>query len=279
MEQEKNEAEVEESQPSVDETQTEQSPPQLTDQPDTSPEQKADEKKPSSKKGLILMVVGIIVVLAIFAGYYFWSQTNAEQASVEGEVLGQEEGPVALVNGEEVPRADYNLRYLLLSNTVQARGQDPSSPEIAGLIQQQVLTEVVNTKLLLQAAATAGVSVSSESIELEYDTAASGSGGREAFESQLAAVGITPAQVMKDIEDRIIIRQYVDTQGNVADYTPTDEEIDEFYTLLSEQDETIPPLEQIKEQLAFELTNQKLTEEVDRLLVTLREQADIEILL
>ncbi len=134
---------------------------------------------------------------------------------------------VATVNGEEISGEDFQEAFMQFSQMMMMQGQQPLS-------EQEVLDQLINTRILEIRAEEAGIEVPDEDVQEQLDELAEQFGGQEQLAQLLQQQGIDP----DELED--MIRQDLRNaafRDQVADVEVTDEEVQEMYEELREMGE------------------------------------------
>jgi len=209
----------------------------------------------------------VIVVIAVFVVLNFTGTNN----------LFNIQPAAAVVNGEKIKQSDVDNRIDQILSSPQAQGVDTTDPTVLEQVKQQVINELINTALLLQAADRAGIVSDSEAVETEYQLAVTQTGGEEEFKEQLSASGTTVTEFRANLRDQLIIREYLTANTTIFSISVTDEEVNQFYEQISVTQEGIPPLDEIRSQVERQLIGSKQQVELDAFITTLRDDALIEI--
>lgn len=229
---------------------------------------------PSKNTGLIYATIGIVLLLTLGAAYLLTRDRNENENM---PAVNEEEatGPVAVVNGEEIPREVYN------NNLEQFRASvsEEERATFDAQIQQQVLNTLVNNTLLRQEIANQGLTADEAAVQAEFETIRENAGGTTELENQLAAAGLTEEELRRQIAEQIVINSYLENAINIESITVTEEEITAYYDEISATNEELPPFEEVRDQIEQQLLVQKQQEEVAKVLEGLRANADIEILI
>jgi hypothetical protein len=93
------------------------------------------------------------------------------------------------------------------------------------------MDELIDERLFLQAAAGAGIEISETAVEEELDSQKSSYPDEAAFQSDLAAFGITEEELKESIKKQLTILAYARSVVPESEYAVTDEELEELYTL------------------------------------------------
>ncbi|MGB0757057.1 MAG: SurA N-terminal domain-containing protein [Patescibacteria group bacterium] len=248
----------------------------------TTPEKTPSTPKtaPKSGKGPIVAVILTLIIVAAIAGWAYMNQTDdGGTKKVEDLVNTQPtEGAVtvATVNGEAI------YDYQLASRTQQVISSNvaagvPLDEQLQQQSQQIALTQIVNETLLLQAAATTGMQVSSDLVEEKYQELVDNFDSEEEFQDLLTQQGITPDDVKSDITRQLLIEEYIDTQFVYEDIEVTEEEIEERYELVTDGAEDAPALEEVAEEIETQIRQEKADELLLQVINDLATDATVEV--
>lgn len=198
--------------------------------------------------------------------------TLAEQQVEDSKV-------VAVVNGQELTGIDYNAALISIQSQMQQVGQDPTSEEVIEQIKAQALDTVVNQTLILQQAKEEELTASEAEVDEKYATLEEQYGGEEALSQALTAQGMDIEVLKADIADSILFEKYQDKVVPADEVT--EEEIQAYYDQVAAQSEEseqeLPPLEEVREEIAGILKEQQQQEKMIAHLEELKESAEIEL--
>lgn len=183
----------------------------------------------------------------------------------------------AVVNSEKIKQSDVDNRIDQILSSPQAQGVDTTDLTLLEQVREQVLNELINTALLLQTAAEAGIVSDSEAVEAEYQIAVTQTGGEDELKEQLSAGGVSVTEFRENLKDQLIIREFLTANTTIFSISVTEEEVAEFYEQISVGQEGVPPLSEVYLQVEGQLIADKQQVELDALIVTLREAAEIDI--
>lgn len=236
----------------------------------------------SRRQMVIQYGVAFLIVLAMGIGlWYALEQQGRVQTGVFDsiEALISPEPAVATVNGERITMAMVEKNKQQLTTAAVNQGLDPNTPEVAAEIQAQAVDLLINTELLRQAANAAGVTVSAEESQTRYDEIVTQLGGEEALTARMTELGITPESLQTDIVGELTIQKYLETAVDTSSITITEEAIVAFYEQVGGgSNPEFPLLEDVREQIEFELRNQQEQQLISDHIATLKETAVIEML-
>lgn len=234
----------------------------------------AMEKTPRSSEGgtsskLIWGVVALVVALAVAVGAWM---TYSGGLGLGGDP-SDNGGAVATVNGEEISRDKYERRV-----SQQTQGQQEPS-ELDQQVRDQILSSLIAEELVLQAVEQAGASPSEEEVESQISQARSQFPDDASFASALEAQGFTESSFRSFVVDQVAIQNYLASQVDVDSITVTDQEIQSFYDQSFSGSEDAPALDEVRTQIESQIRTQKQQQLVSEFIDSLRQQAEIEILI
>ncbi len=205
------------------------------------------------RRNLVLLIAGLLIasggtLLACSSGdpvpdempqeapeYQSTAEDSPDQeaglASDEGTPSAglQAVGPVATVNGTEIPADAFNEQ----AQQLQAAGGD-LPPELMAHLQEQIIEELVNRQLLQDAIDEADIEVTDEQIaeRLEEfrqefaETSREQYGEEMDFDEFVAEMGMSPEEVEEVVAETVAIESLLEQQGMAY---PTSEEVRAFY--------------------------------------------------
>ena len=224
------------------------------------------EKKKSKVKLIISTLIALVLVVAIGIAMISWN------------MFGSKEVSVAMVNSASITQTDFDTFFTQQEGSFESQGVDISDPEQLKAARQQVLETLVNQKLLLQGANDAGVIMTDEDVQSEYDKTVSQFESAEALQAALGESNLTEILLRERIRIELIIQSYLSTRID-QNVTVSDEEIQALYDQYVAQGSNIPAFEEVSTQLADQIKQQKFDSQVSDILGVLRESADIEMYL
>ncbi len=183
---------------------------------------------------------------------------------------------VATVNGEEILKADYETELENTKNMYAQQGMnlDDLGDDMKEQIEQSVLNQLVNTKLVLQTAAEEGVTAEQKEIDSEMDTIKSQFEDDKKFKEALEENKITEEDLKLQVKDQLTITKYLD--NTIGEIKVTDEEVEVIYNQYKESAETQEQepedFETMKPQLEQQAIAQKKSEKVNELIEELRSE-------
>lgn len=203
------------------------------------------------------------IILVVFAVYV--TSNNSKQNI-------SDPNSVAIVNGEYLPREEYDARVAQLT----AFGGESENAEGYS---EQALTQMISEKLLMQDANAKGYVVADEEVATEFDGVKQSFENEEKFNEALASQNMTSDQLKANIYSQLILEQYVEGVLKDKNVEVSEEEILSFYEQSVSGSEEAPSLEEVKEQVKQQLEQQKISAIMQEVIFELRDKADITILI
>jgi hypothetical protein len=183
------------------------------------------------------------------------------------------------VNGEEIPREDFDFQLKQLEASYQQQGVPfPQGTDLQQL-QQQVVAQLVQQRLVLQESEARGITAEPEEVQTQYQAALSSFPDEATFNQTLADQGLDKAEVEELIADNIKVNKLLDAvivEAKLA--PPTEEGLRAFYDQASQQQQ-LPPFEEIRAQVEAEVTSQRENEVLTAFVQDLEAAGTVEILL
>lgn len=231
--------------------------------------QEQTAKKTSNKTDnkTIFIILGIIGVLGLFA--IISIIVNSQTAPTEN----QEENPqvstqiVATVNGEDVYEEEVLAIQREFSQTQENMSyEDALSQAVMITVLRQELQSSNSTLSLEQTQSVLAQQLQAQGVSLEE------------YQSQVNSQGQSFENILQNYQFQFSVQQFLESKvGNV---TVTQQEVEEYYTLYSQQAQAqgqqVPELEQIRDQIEQSLREQKLSQLRNKYISSLVEEANVE---
>lgn len=231
-----------------------------------------DQVKKSNVKKYIAIVI-VLVVLGGVGSYFLpknlnlWSKLNILNGNT-----------AAVINGEKIMKTDLDLRIEQAKETIQLQGVDLSDEKVLAEIKKQMLDDMINEKILLQNAEKGGFIATVADVQAAYDQLVARYKTQEDFQKELVARKITEEEIKKNITREITLNNYIEKSVDLKSINSTDAEISDLYKNYSAKQENMPKLEEIKDQLANQVKQQKSRTMIFDFIEKLKNDADIKIL-
>ena len=217
-------------------------------------------------------LIGIIVLAIVAAGGWYLYTKMPATPTVSGDV-------VATVNGEEISREEFET---LEAKVIAGQGVDASilPAEVRTQLQTEIINALITQKLLSQAVEDAGITASSTLVDAQLNLVKSQFPDQAAYQQILDTEGLTEAEFKEQISQEIATQEYLQQKLNLSAVTATDAEVQaEYNKVASSTQETVPPLAEVRTQVAASVIQQKQQQLVLAHVEALKADADIEITL
>ncbi len=227
------------------------------------------------------LVVGIVVALIALALIFVLEREGRLSTGLFSGVISALEvtSPVAVVNGQEISRRDFDSSYNQLLQMAATQGTDVTDPAVTEQYQTQAIDTLVNGELLRQAAIAAGMTASDEAINTRYGEIETGVGGPEALLARMTEIGVNETTLRRDIENEILIQGLFDQTLTSTSQEVTEEEVTNLYEQLGGEEAGLPPLADVYDQVVEQIKLDRQQAEVSVYLEQLRTEATIEVLI
>lgn len=210
--------------------------------------------------GVVVLVLGAIATFAFLGA----GKMNSGEPSV------------AKVNGVEITKAQYDEQLALVITSYKNQGIDTENAENKAQIEEQVLNDLINNELVNQGIVKAGITITDEQVQAQYDLLVTQAGGVEQFNQQLTLSNLTEAQLRENIKKQLGIQAYLAANIDVSTATATDEEAQIFYDTNVKGQENAPAFKDIVEQIKQQIIAQKQQTLINSFITNLRGSAEIE---
>ena len=120
---------------------------------------------------------------------------------------------IAVVNQEEIRTEDLMEVEEIEKQQMAMMGMDPEDPQTAQMIEEmrpEILDSVIINTILMQKVKEAGIQVSDQEIEDQYQMFAQQFGGEEMLEQTLAQEGITRQDLEQQIYEQLALQAYAE---------------------------------------------------------------------
>ncbi len=126
---------------------------------------------------------------------------------------GDEGAVVAMVNSEEIKKAELLAMEEQEKQQFAMMGLDPESEEAARMMEQmrpQILDNLIANRVLMQKIEEDGVSASEVQVEEHYQQYADQFGGEEMLEQQLEQAGLSKDELKQEISEQLPLQIYIE---------------------------------------------------------------------
>ena len=240
------------------------------------------------KKYLALPFLMLVLVAGLAACNNDEDQENNEDNGDNTSEIAPDE-VVATVNDEEILAEE----WLMLSDSIaqqqmmqlQQSGINPESEEAQQYIKQiesgaeeQALEQLIQQEAVLQEAKTTEFTVKSEDIEAQYEETKAQFDTEEAFETALENNSLTKESYKESIEEQLLTQNYLDE--NMDSVEVADKEVqeayDEYKANQEKQGGEVQAFEDLEEQIRNSLKSEKENKQIQEIVQTVMDDADIE---
>ena len=158
----------------------------------------------------------------------------------ESESIDVPAGAIAVVGGQEIPKAEYDRLLAAAEKTYKAREQafpEAGTPEFAQL-RNAIVRNLVETTQFEIAAQELGIEITDKEIDERLDQLKEQyfEGDEQRYKDELEAQGLTEEQVRSDLETRLLSEKVFEKVTSEVEVT--DEEIQKYYDENKAQFET-----------------------------------------
>jgi len=232
----------------------------------------------TGKGGMKRYLITAVVVVVIGLGLLFFLEREDRISTNFFSFLGGDES-AAVVNGTVIAKSDFESSLNQLMQMAAAQGASTTDPVIIEQYRTQAVDTLINGELLRQAALAAGMTAPADAINSRFTEIETGLGGQEQLVAKMAEFGITEAVLRRDIENEILIQGLFDSKFPLNTTEVSEEEINALYAELGGEEAGLPPLSEVKEQVAEQIKLDRQQTQISEYIDTLRSEAKIEILI
>jgi len=214
------------------------------------------------------LIIAVILILLAGGAYFFFSSNSNLGGKGDAKI-------VATVNGVIITEKDVNDRIERNRATLVAQGTNIDDTTVRATVAEQVVAQLVNEALVLEDAKKKGITVTSDEIDTEFANIKARFENDEAFQTELTKNFFTEETLRENIERELLTQKYVQQISDNADVQVTEDEIVALYDQAKEQNNDIPPLEDVYAEAEAQIKNQKVAALVSEAVTKLRADADI----
>lgn len=225
--------------------------------------------------------IAAMVIVLLSAGVWYVLErdgrvTTSVFTSIVDGIRDTSGRPALRINDTIVTNERLQVAINQLSQSAEQQGADLTSPEVQTLIREQATEMMINTELLLQAAAAEEITVTDEQVDARISEIEMQVGGAEQLVSELTTASVSMEELRNDIVTEITIQALLTALVAAQEITATDEEISGLYEAAGGEAAGNPPLNEIREQVAGEVRSQKEQQLVQDYVESLRLNTEIE---
>lgn len=194
-------------------------------------------------------------------------QEEGQTVEISDEEKVPDKDVVAVVNGEDVTGKSYNLVYAQLKLFSSQGGDELDEDEI----KTATIESLIDRAVLLQHARDEGIEVTDDDATKELDTIKSEN--EDGLTSLLEQFQMSEDGFKEQLKFELTLNEF--KEKNI-DVEVTDEEVEEIYKETKKENEEIPELDEIKDQLKGNIKEQKTNEALQKTIDEIREKAKVE---
>ena len=194
-------------------------------------------------------------------------EQEAEQVEISDDEKVPDDDVVAVINDEDVEGETYNIIYAQLKSFATQSDQDVDQKEIQELTMDSLIDRIV----LLQYAKDEGIEVSEEEAEDEIDTIKSEN--EDNYKNILDQFQMSEDGFKEQLRFELTLDKFKEKE---IDEEVSDEEVQEAYDELAEENEDVPELDEVEDQLKTNLLDQKTNEALQKKIDKVKEDAEID---
>lgn len=187
-------------------------------------------------------------------------------------------GPVAIVNGVGISQEKFN-RELEFELASFANADHELTDEDIELVKEAVLDRLINNCLLLEAAATAGLTEETVDLEGTLSEIIGNYDDEAAFEADLVENGFTLEEFREMVADALVIEELFEVELQLSSLEISDEEVEEvleeYLAVLGDEIQELDP-EDVRLYVTYSLLEEKAYELKMDFIQDLWEHSDIE---
>lgn len=234
------------------------------------------KKKQRLIYGTVAVIVALGMVLSATVVYLdYFALDGGERAP---------SGVVAVVNDEEINREEFEMYYQHMKSMYEMQGIDLEGEEgMRRHLQEQILSELIGSALIIQEAEREGIKVSEEEVQESYQEILAQYESQEQLEEELSSLNMTLEDLKGNIREELLKEKYrafyKNEKVDEEDLLVSQEELEERYEQHKLYQEEMPALEEVEEELREELKEEKLERSLGNYLENLKAESNIEIFL
>lgn len=152
-------------------------------------------------------------------------KAGTEKAGDTAAAAASPTGPIAKVNGVDIPRDEFDKKYDKMTRAFTKRNKE-IPPGLAARYRESILKQLVDKELLNQKIASEKISVDEPTLEAEFVDYKKMFRTDENFARYLKSSDISEAQIRDNIRHNLAVQKLLETRGDLA---VTEDEIKAYY--------------------------------------------------
>lgn len=228
----------------------------------------------------------IIGVLMLAAMVSIFAIGCSQESAPEGNENVETGEAVAIVNGEEISKEDFDYTVQRISMNYEQQGlslEGEQGEAVLEGIREEAMDILVEERILLQEAIKNGHSVTDEEVEEEFESLKGQFSSQEDFEEILEMNLLTEERLKKMLKTEMHIERFFKeaTENVEVSEAESKEAYDRYFEEIqgTEAEEDFPSYEEIKYDLEFEIMQEKQNVEFRTIIETLKADSEINILI
>lgn len=228
----------------------------------------------------------IIGVLMLAAMVSIFAIGCSQESAPEGNENVETGEAVAIVNGEEISKEDFDYTVQRISMNYEQQGlslEGEQGEAVLEGIREEAMDILVEERILLQEAIKNGHSVTDEEVEEEFESLKGQFSSQEDFEEILEMNLLTEERLKKMLKTEMHIERFFKeaTENVEVSEAESKEAYDRYFEEIqgTEAEEDFPSYEEIKYDLEFEIMQEKQNAEFRTIIETLKADSEINILI
>lgn len=243
-----------------------ETPKETTKESTVSSETSSDAANTTAHWPWVPFVAGILVAIL---GWQLYSVITNDRMHTEDVV--------ATVGDLIITQDELNQSLEQAEALATQQGLDITNDEARVVLEEQALDALINTKILVAAAAEADFSVTDEEIDAQIETVAAQFGSVEGLLAQAQTLGLDEDALREDIGEQLTVDAYLRSVVDIEAITATPEEVQEVYDELTAAGQELPPLAEIQAGIEAQIVSQKQQEAIVEHIDSLRTETTVEI--
>ena len=224
------------------------------------------------KKKKIVSIVVLVLAVLMIGGYYIFGKNKTSSVDYDTSI--------ATVNGAFISKADYDKQLTNSIDLYKTQGVDVADAIKLSQIKKQVLDNLISNELLNQGVAAAGIKVTAEEVEKQFQIILTQAGGADKLQVELVKNDLTEAQLRENIAKQLAIQVYLSKNVDTKSVTVSDAEIAQFYADYGKAQKdggqkTVPTLKDLSAQIKQQLISNKQQTLVTNFIADLRAKATV----
>lgn len=191
-----------------------------------------------------------------------------EEVEITDEERVSDDEVILKIDGEDIKGTTYNRLYKNNKIMQNANGTFDSNEDV----KQFTIDQIIDQTILTQDASDKGIEVTDEEFDEEFNFIKEENA--EGLELLLEQFQMTEDDFKNELRHNILYQKYIESEFD--DVEVSDKEIEEVYEGLDEENDNIPPLDEIRETLELQLKDKQIQELVQKRVDELIEKATIE---